>query len=407
MKRLSSFYIYLFIAFFFFLIFLLPTSVGADATTFTSDDFNSFNLNTVLWQFIDPVGNATLTMTGTHTQDAWVSISVPAGTSHNVWEEGNQAPRIMQLANDTDFEIEVKFESGVSQRFQMQGVLVEEDSDDFLRFDFHGDGTNTRIFAASFTGGTPLERVNSVITDTHVAPLYMRVKREGDQWGQYYSYDGLGWTSSVSFTHPLTVTEVGAFVGNDGGSSPAHTGYIDYFFNTASPIVPEDGDRNTLTVGVNPVGSGTVYTDPVKSTYSCGEVVTLTATAELGWSFAGWSGDLFGMTNPVTVTMTGSKVITATFTQDEYDVTETIVGQGSVNNTPGNPYHYNEIATLEPVADPGWTFAGWSGPDAGELSDNGDGTWSITMDGNKSVTATFTQGGDNYQIFLPLITVQY
>jgi len=235
----------------------------------------------------------------------------------------------------------------------------------------------------------------------------MRVKREGDQGGQYYSYDGLGWTSSISFTHPLTVTEGGAFVGNDGGSSPAHTGYIDYFFNTASPIVPEDGDRNTLTVGVNPVGSGTVYTDPVKSTYSCGEVVTLTATTELGWSFAGWSGDLFGMTNPVTVTMTGSKVITATFTQDEYDVTETIVGQGSVNNTPGNPYHYNEIATLEPVADPGWTFAGWSGPDAGELSDNGDGTWSITMDGNKSVTATFTQGGDNYQIFLPLITVQY
>jgi uncharacterized repeat protein (TIGR02543 family) len=113
------------------------------------------------------------------------------------------------------------------------------------------------------------------------------------------------------------VTEVGAFVGNAGASPPAHTGHLDYFFNTAAPIVPEDGDRNTLTVGVNPVGSGTVYTDPVKSTYSCGEVVTLTATANADWTFDGWSGDLFGMTNPVTVTMTGSKVITATFTQDE------------------------------------------------------------------------------------------
>ena len=82
-------------------------------------------------------------------------------------------------------------------------------------------------------------------------------------------------------------------------------------------------------------------------------------------------------------------------------ITVTVVGNGLVNNTPGNPYKYNEVATLEPVADSGWYFGGWSGPDAGELVDNGDGTWSITMDGNKAVTATFTQ--EEYKIYLPII----
>jgi hypothetical protein len=36
------------------------------------------------------------------------------------------------------------------------------------------------------------------------------------------------------------------------------------------------------------------------------------------------------------------------------------------------------------------TAPGSSGPDAAELSDNGDGTWSLTMNGDKSLTATFT-----------------
>jgi uncharacterized repeat protein (TIGR02543 family) len=44
-------------------------------------------------------------------------------------------------------------------------------------------------------------------------------------------------------------------------------------------------------------------------------VITLTATPDAGWSFAGWSGDSNSATNPVTVTMDSDKSITATFTQ--------------------------------------------------------------------------------------------
>jgi len=355
-----------------------------------SDDFNTCSLNTDLWEFIDPYqddpfGRATLAMTGTHTPDAWLSISVPAGVSHDVWTGGNLAPRVMQPADDTDFEIVVRFESGLSRDHQMQGILVEQDSGNLLRFDFHSYDSNTRIFAASFINGTPSTRVLSAITDTNVVPLYMRVEREGDQWTLSYSYDGENWTTSGSFVHPLTVTAVGPFVGNSGSSPPAHTALIDYFFNTASPITAEDGDWNTISI--NLVGNGMVVPDPERPPYSCGQVVTLTAMGDPGWTFDSWSGDLTGNTNPATLIMTGSRVITATFTQDAYTLMVNVDGEGTVIVEPDQPtYIYGDVVTLTAAAAPGWNFSGWSG----DLVQSVDPV-TLTITDNQAVTATFTQ----------------
>jgi uncharacterized repeat protein (TIGR02543 family) len=336
-------------------------------------------------------------MTGTHTEDAWVSISIPPTTSHNVWTE-NLAPRIMQPANDVNFEVEVKFESELSEEYQMQGILIEEEEDsDYLRFDFYSDGSDTYIFATSFVDGTPTEptMVNTVITNTNVAPLYMRVRRETETWTLFYSYEGENWTTAVSFAHPLTVTAVGAFVGNAGTNPPAHTGSIDYFFNTAFPVEPEDQDRNTLTA--NTVGNGTVLKDPDLTAYTCYQAVTLTAEADLGWTFDSWSGDLAGDDSPVTLVMTESQVVTATFTQDEYTLTVNVVGNGTVVKEPAQAtYHYGDVVTLTATADTGWGFAGWSG----DLI-SPDSVDTITMDGNKVVTAVFTQ--DEYSLTVNVV----
>ena len=70
-------------------------------------------------------------------------------------------------------------------------------------------------------------------------------------------------------------------------------------------------DEYTLTVNV--VGGGSVTKNPEQAGYHYNDVVTLTATADLGWTFAGWSGDLTGTTNPGTVTIDGNKDVTATF----------------------------------------------------------------------------------------------
>jgi regulation of enolase protein 1 (concanavalin A-like superfamily) len=128
---------------------------------------------------------------------------------------------------DSDFEIEVKFDSVVTQKYQLQGILVEQDEGNLIRFDFYGRNGQTRSFVSTFVDGTP-----TVLSDTIVspaAPMYMRVKREGDVWTQSISSDGTSWSTLVSFSHPVFVTTVSLFAGNVGSSAPAHDALIDYF----------------------------------------------------------------------------------------------------------------------------------------------------------------------------------
>jgi hypothetical protein len=63
-------------------------TTNSDQSYIVSDNFTASDLNTEVWTFIDPLNDATLTMTGTQ-----VSIVVPAGTSHDIWKKWNFAPQ--------------------------------------------------------------------------------------------------------------------------------------------------------------------------------------------------------------------------------------------------------------------------------------------------------------------------
>jgi regulation of enolase protein 1 (concanavalin A-like superfamily) len=215
--------------------FTFTTASAPQASTIVSDDFNSGTLNTSLWTFINPLGDASLKMAQSNKQNGLLSVVLPAGKSHDIWMEGNKAPRIMQNANDTDFEIEVKYESAVSKMYQTQGIIVEENKNNYLRLELHSDGSTTRVFAASFLNGTPTPQINNTIAPNAVTPLYLRVKREADLWTLSYALDGKKWVIAGTFTHVIRVARVGPFIGNEGNPAPAFAGLIDYFSNTASP----------------------------------------------------------------------------------------------------------------------------------------------------------------------------
>ncbi|MCL4857777.1 MAG: carboxypeptidase regulatory-like domain-containing protein [Caldilineaceae bacterium] len=156
-----------------------------------------------------------------------------------------------------------------------------------------------------------------------------------------------------------------------------------------------DGDKaitatfvqNQHTLTVNPVGSGSVARNPDQPTYPFGATVTLTAVPANGWQFAGWSGDLSGATNPVSLTIDGDKAITATFVQNQHTLTVNPVGSGSVARNPDQPtYPFGATVTLTAVPTNGWQFAGWSGDLSGALNPA-----PLVMDGDKTVTATFVE----------------
>jgi uncharacterized repeat protein (TIGR02543 family) len=73
----------------------------------------------------------------------------------------------------------------------------------------------------------------------------------------------------------------------------------------------------TLTVNANPSNGGTITQSPTGSSHLAGTPVTVTATPNAGYEFAGWSGDITGSstTNPMTVVMDADKVLTANFRQ--------------------------------------------------------------------------------------------
>jgi uncharacterized repeat protein (TIGR02543 family) len=139
------------------------------------------------------------------------------------------------------------------------------------------------------------------------------------------------------------------------------------------------------------VGQGSII--PGNTSYSLGSSVDLKAIPAAGWSFSGWTGDASGSEN-TTITMTGNKTVTATFTQDTYYLTMVTVGQGTVN--PGNnSYPSGTNVDIEAINEVGWAFEGWSGATEGSTNTT------ITMNANKTITATFTQ--NNYT--LTMITI--
>src|SRR5262245_50807139 len=120
----------------------------------------------------------------------------------------------------------------------MQGFLVQQDAQNWLRFDTYFDGSVLRAFAAATLAGSSSSRI-SVAIPGNSAP-YLRLTRTGNLWKFEYSQTGTTWTTAGSFTQALTVTAAGLFSANTGPSA-GYTARADFFENTAAPIVNEDG----------------------------------------------------------------------------------------------------------------------------------------------------------------------
>ena len=131
------------------------------------------------------------------------------------------------------------------------------------------------------------------------------------------------------------------------------------------------------------VGSGAVT--PATSTFFSGTVVAITATADAGWSFASWVGDVVSTTNPIAITLDRATIITATFTPNTYTVVTRTVGGGGITLAPQQAtYSYGAVVTATAAADAGWMFAGWSGAATGA-----NNPVTVTVDDNEVITGTF------------------
>jgi hypothetical protein len=240
------------------------SALGSASYTFTggggtggivSDNFDESTLNASLWTTENPLGDGIVTMIGTA-----ATLNVPQGKTHDLWTSGDNALRIMQPVGNSNFSVDVRFQSAPEIGNQDEGILVEQDSGDFLRFDVLFNGTvGPELFAAGITGGTGTTFLNTQIS-LPKAPVVLRLARNGNVWTGSWSTDGITFTAAKAFTFDLNVARVGPYAGTDASTafnSPSFTAIVDYFFATSDPIANQDGPLpyGYATVDANPPGT--------------------------------------------------------------------------------------------------------------------------------------------------------
>jgi len=175
-------------------------------------------------------------------------------------------------------------------------------------------------------------------TVTFYVEPYKTASSDGDNFVLAWS------TDDSSYTDMLTVTKTSdddiaqscalpaALVGtvyirvvdtdSGEGNQFMDTLYIDRMYIRSTNETPV-----THTLTLNTVGSGSITADPCQPLYTDGQQVILTASADPGWTFDSWSGDLTGSSNPDTLVMDANKSVTATFAEDEYTLTVNTIGR--------------------------------------------------------------------------------
>lgn len=155
-----------------------------------------------------------------------------------------------------------------------------------------------------------------------------------------------------------------------------------------------------ITASLSGLGSGTITASPsgincendCSESYPLGTSVTLTATANEGSAFTGWSGDCTGTAKCV-LTMNANKLVTASFSITyTLNVNKSGSGSGAISSSPSGINCGNDCSefypqwtavtlTATPAADS--VFAGWTGVcvDVGKCN--------LVMNGDKTAIAIF------------------
>jgi MYXO-CTERM domain-containing protein len=189
----------------------------------------------------------------------------------------------------------------------------------------------------------------------------------------------------------------GQFMGN-----AQHTGTA-----VAAPVTPPV----RFTLGISTTAGGSVTSAPAgidcgsqcSAPYDRGTSVTLTAAADPGYRFEGWSGACEGQIPTCTVLLDAERTAAAEFALILHALTVSRIGSGggTVSSTPAGidcgatcdaTFERGTAVTLTAVAESGSVFAGWTGACAGQ-----EATCLLSAEADLAVSANFEvepPGGD-------------
>jgi uncharacterized repeat protein (TIGR02543 family) len=173
-------------------------------------------------------------------------------------------------------------------------------------------------------------------------------------------------------------------------------GELKYDFNLTIPALPSSA--YSLTMAVNPAGTGNATDVTNASPYAAGVQVNIKAVPAAGYRFINWTAPAGSFANASSTTTTftmPSQAVTVTANFElgaEYTLTmagSPIMGGTAYDVTGASPYMQGEVVSIQAVAASGYQFVGWTAP-AGSLANALAPATTFTMPAqNVVVTATF------------------
>jgi hypothetical protein len=218
------------------------------------------------------------------------------------------------------------------------------------------------------------------VTNVGVAPIYCDA---------YVAVNGVRSQTSLKFLAPGDVITTYIEAGGENALLTIESDDILAsqeigFLGNKGEVTQEEITQFTLTSKI--VGEGSI--NPSEGKYDSASTLTLKANPADGWLFAGWSGDVSGTENPLSLKMDSNISVTATFTEIisvEYTLNTTINGSGSLVLSPeGGKYTSGTVVNVKAVPETGWAFDKWEG----DIVED-DNPISITMNSNMEISVFF------------------
>ncbi len=213
--------------------------------------------------------------------------------------------------------------------------------------------TNIKMELANAYGGNAEATLQSVIsTDGGTTWMVGEVATTASGWWLY---------NANTLAIPATDCEkvIVRLIFGNGFSSNWN---MDYIKLTGEEYTGEDENMFTFSAGVNPAGAGSVVISPISDRYESGTEITLTQTANMGYSFLNWTdaeGNVLGTEETYTFAISENTTITANYEEAELPAgTAVTLASWTFDNGYTSELVDNGITLYTPDASAEWTAIG-------------------------------------------------
>ena len=211
-------------------------------------------------------------------------------------------------------------------------------------------------------------------TPSNIVPKYTLTASAGD--GGSVSSEGGSYNKGTQVSITATASEGYRFTGWSNGSSDNP---VTVTLNSNTSITANFEQIPVYSISVSAEEGGSVSSQGGE--YSEGTQVSITATADEGYEFSGWSDGNTEATRVITASE--DLTLTATFTELEYSYQLTVTStEGGSISSEGGEYNEGTEVSITATADEGYRFIGWS-------DGNTEESITITITEDTSIEAVF------------------